>query len=580
MLYSQPLLPPLHAKTTMHIRSASNTNEVNWDDPLNKGLVAWYPFKQKGGNVLRDVAGNYDGTLQSSMTSDDWVISPVTRSMGLEFDGVDDNVEPFPNRAVVSGFPLTISAWVKPDSDAGSIVNLSTSGTGTQQNSTYLYVTADNKPQFNVQDNNVLLSAVGTTAMTAGQWHFMACTLFQDGAVKRGRVFLDGIFQASDTTTASIDTRVRTTIGASRRQNGAITAQLRAALSDIRIYNRALSLGEIHDLYQASRTGYQDQFKRRYFPVSLQTEEPPTETATSGLIRLKSPKQTQPSYKAGYAKSASESANPELWDGLEAAFVPALGPTGGTIRDISKRLNLGRVTGDAVLESMDPSASWEAKFGSWGVNFDSSSSDYASIPGGAGIGYNADTDFAIVTGFECTAPESASFVYSEGRDDNTRPVVAIRIDDDGTSAFGTREIASGASFNLVSGTETVTDGKSHGVVGDYSRTTFEARHWQDGKYSGSATHDNLNRSLFNRSTIGALGRITTANFLDGRVTVVLRYSRRLSQEEATLLSLDPLAPFRQRRYFPVSLQTEEPSFNHWYAIPGRINRIVGSGVHV
>jgi len=36
----------------------------------------------------------------------------------------------------------------------------------------------------------------------------------------------------------------------------------------------------------------------------------------------------QPSYKAGYAKSASESANPELWDGLRGAWVPAMGSTG------------------------------------------------------------------------------------------------------------------------------------------------------------------------------------------------------------------------------------------------------------
>lgn len=47
----------------------------------------------------------------------------------------------------------------------------------------------------------------------------------------------------------------------------------------------------------------------------------------------------QPSYPAGFARSAAESANPGLWRGLVGAWVPALGVTGGTLHDVSGRGN-------------------------------------------------------------------------------------------------------------------------------------------------------------------------------------------------------------------------------------------------
>ena len=67
--------------------------------------------------------------------------------------------------------------------------------------------------------------------------------------------------------------------------------------------------------------------------------------------------------------------------------------------------------------------------------------------------------------------------------------------------------------------------------------------------------------------------------LNGQVDSVYLHDRVLSPQEIKQLYVDPLAPFRQRRSIPFGI-TAAPSFNNWYARPGRTNRIVGSGVHV
>ena len=51
-----------------------------------------------------------------------------------------------------------------------------------------------------------------------------------------------------------------------------------------------------------------------------------------------------PSYKSGYARSAAESSVPHLWDGLKGLWMPTLGRTGLTLRDVSGNRNHGTLT--------------------------------------------------------------------------------------------------------------------------------------------------------------------------------------------------------------------------------------------
>ena len=50
-----------------------------------------------------------------------------------------------------------------------------------------------------------------------------------------------------------------------------------------------------------------------------------------------------PSYQRGYARSAEESRYPGLWKGLVGLWIPGLGPTGSTLRDVSGYGNHGTI---------------------------------------------------------------------------------------------------------------------------------------------------------------------------------------------------------------------------------------------
>ena len=59
-----------------------------------------------------------------------------------------------------------------------------------------------------------------------------------------------------------------------------------------------------------------------------------------------------PTYAQGYARDAGEALYPGLWRGLVGAWIPALGPTGGVLPDISGHGKNG------IVINADPSVDW------------------------------------------------------------------------------------------------------------------------------------------------------------------------------------------------------------------------------
>ena len=68
-----------------------------------------------------------------------------------------------------------------------------------------------------------------------------------------------------------------------------------------------------------------------------------------------------------------ECESPNLWKGCVALWVPALGPTGGTLRDLSGYGKHG------TLKNMDPATDWVAGQIGWSLDFDGVS-DYIAVP--------------------------------------------------------------------------------------------------------------------------------------------------------------------------------------------------------
>lgn len=85
------------------------------------------------------------------------------------------------------------------------------------------------------------------------------------------------------------------------------------------------------------------------------------------------PNNVKPSYKSGYARSASESASPGLWKNLIYASSPSLGVSGEQLFDLSGFGNHG------VLVNKDPAADWVVDEQGYMLDYQKSGSGYVDF---------------------------------------------------------------------------------------------------------------------------------------------------------------------------------------------------------
>jgi len=190
-------------------------------------LVGWWKFDETSGTIARDASGKRnDGTVKGDPV---WVAGKIDGALQLDGDG--DYVDV--GRVGISGTaPRTITGWARASTTAipgwttvfGFAPNGSTDGT-------YFDVEVDNLGNYiiNVQGWEGVFGAVDT------EWHHFAATYTGSG----GNWYLDGRYiSVSEGAIGTID-QVR--IGARLDDNNFFPG----LVDDVRIYNKALTLGEI-----------------------------------------------------------------------------------------------------------------------------------------------------------------------------------------------------------------------------------------------------------------------------------------------------------------------------------------------
>jgi len=191
----------------MQIRSASNTNEVNWDDPLNKGLVAWYPFKERGGNVLHDIANRHDGDLYK-VEQNDWVPCTETGAMALDLDGANNGTDEYvvaPSIERINGATqLTVSAWIRPRQVNASNMGIVSKyvSEGSNSRSWGLYFSTSQELAVALSSDGTFQSGntLATSSAADSQWRHVAFTY---DAATATRLFIGGVLKATNTTRPS-----------------------------------------------------------------------------------------------------------------------------------------------------------------------------------------------------------------------------------------------------------------------------------------------------------------------------------------------------------------------------------------
>ena len=205
---------------------------------INQGLVAWY---QLNGNASDASGYGNNGTVYGATSAANRFGNPGN-AMG--FDGYNDYVQVANNASLNITNAITVSAWINRDVTGvrhDVVCKTTTSGS---YDGYHLIVGAQNEVQFALDIDGVWNGCEGG-AIDAGNWHQLTGTF--DGT--QIALYIDGILWATERDPGTIGVNNQN-LYIGRAVPGFETGYFfDGSIDDVRIYNRALSSGEVQQLY-------------------------------------------------------------------------------------------------------------------------------------------------------------------------------------------------------------------------------------------------------------------------------------------------------------------------------------------
>jgi hypothetical protein len=211
---------------------------------LDPNLVAWYTFDEGSGTIAHDLAHGYNGTINGAT----WAAGKI--GGGMSFDGVNDYIRVLDNPSLrfTQDSSFTLSTWINPVSTAGQGVLLGKFQTDSKSNLfTYNMDWWLESQGIGFQAAQSGYSYVNLASpwgvAPVGSWSHIACVYDN----RNMTIYVNGELAASgyfpyETGTNTADNDFG--IGAALISSG-VEKYFNGSLDDIRIYNRALTAGEI-----------------------------------------------------------------------------------------------------------------------------------------------------------------------------------------------------------------------------------------------------------------------------------------------------------------------------------------------
>jgi len=216
---------------------------------ISSGLVAQYLISDySSGTSLTDSSGN-------SRTAT-IVGSPSHTSNYFTFDGTNDyfitpNIE-----TPLSGENHTTECWVYPTNNGIVVTYVGQSNPFTAYHHSAIEIVSGNL-EFGLWGGSGIISTGATSAISNNAWHQVVLTY--DGTTCRG--YLDGSLAGSvtvswDSPHINSGSDMYMAFGVSDITNQGDGTYFNGRFSTTRIYNRALSLDEIQENYQATKSAF------------------------------------------------------------------------------------------------------------------------------------------------------------------------------------------------------------------------------------------------------------------------------------------------------------------------------------
>lgn len=223
--------------------------KINKSHNLSNGLFGYYPLNEGGGAIAIDNISHNHGTLLNAAT----YTQSLRGNSVLFVSASNQNISvPDVNQGITSYF--TLSAWIKTSTTSTLMNVISRDSALNPAARMYQFrVDADGTVRFvRFASGNGVASNFNTLGVTVndGKFHHIAATFnISVGSV----VYVDGILRGSDAVLTAQNNAGGTpmVIGARKDNNVGvgITEPFNGNITDVRLYNRALSYTEIRQLY-------------------------------------------------------------------------------------------------------------------------------------------------------------------------------------------------------------------------------------------------------------------------------------------------------------------------------------------
>jgi uncharacterized protein (TIGR02145 family) len=201
-------------------------------------------------NTAYDRSGqNNNGTITGA--------TPAIGKVGqaLSFDGTDDTVS-LSDMGTVESYPFTFSAWFKISSSDNRATIVSQDNSADEVQRVQLYYGGTGFC-YNVRNgvSNEAEPCDNSMSVPDDQWHHAVGV---SSASNDHKLYIDGTLLATSTNSVSAPAVDRATIGdwPEGTENNPEDYHATGLIDEVRIYNRALSAGEVQQLYNMSAVGF------------------------------------------------------------------------------------------------------------------------------------------------------------------------------------------------------------------------------------------------------------------------------------------------------------------------------------
>lgn len=209
---------------------------------IGRGLIGYWPLNEGTGNVALDYSGNNaTGTWGGAQTGTSGYYSPgYVWTWGGKFDGSTNVVTTTANGVnTATGGANTVSFWMYPTSFGKVAWSLGTFD---------YYLSAPTCSGINNSG-----SVYGGTAPAMNQWVYVTMVLYNGTYGSNGsKIYYNGV-PLSMTCNSGTATAVAGSQFLIGNFYGGGTHNFAGMLDDVRVYNRALTAGEVQELYNAEK---------------------------------------------------------------------------------------------------------------------------------------------------------------------------------------------------------------------------------------------------------------------------------------------------------------------------------------